>query len=452
MAVFEVTYSNERILPNSGMALVGTILERGGFREEMNRLDVTGKRSGHQIKDGDVMSTYIALCCMGKPAFEAVHEMDDDPAFYALALGMERIPSEVALRQRMDQLGHNRREAILTANAQMLTGNGVTPNALPNGYVPVDMDVTPFDNSKTKKEGVSRTYKGFDGYAPMMAYIGTQGYMINTELRPGKQHCQNHTPEFLRQTIALSKSVTDAPLMFRMDCGNDAAENMQILLEEGCWFLIKRNLRKESKDEWLLQMKQCCQDVTHPREGKDVYIGSTWKDVVCPGNTDKQTMTLRAVYEITQRTIDKHGQYLLIPDVEVNMFWSNLPLTDRELIALYHAHGESEQYHSELKSDMDMERLPSGKFETNALALNLSMIAYNVLRMIGQESLRREDAPLKRKVSRRRLRTVIENLVMMASHVTTHARKIVIGLGCSNPWRRTFARLFYTFSLPGTFA
>lgn len=452
MAVFEVTYSNERILPNSGMALVGAILERGGFREELNRLDVTGKRSGHQIKDGDVMSTYIALCCMGKSAFEAVHEMDDDPAFYALALGMERIPSEVALRQRMDQLGQSRREAILTANAQMLTGNGVTPCALPNGYVPVDMDVTPFDNSKTKKEGVSRTYKGFDGYAPMMAYIGTQGYMINTELRPGRQHCQNHTPEFLRQTIALSKSVTDAPLMFRMDCGNDAAENMQILLEEGCWFLIKRNLRKESKDKWLLQMKQCCQDITHPRKGKDVYIGSTWKDVVCPGNADKQTMTLRAVYEITERSIDKHGQYLLIPDVEVNMFWSNLPLTDRELIALYHAHGESEQYHSELKSDMDMERLPSGKFATNALALDLSMIAYNILRMIGEESLRKEDAPLKRKISRRRLRTVIENLVMMASHVTAHARKIVIGLGCSNPWRRTFARLFYTFSLPGASA
>ena len=142
--------------------------------------------------------------------------------------------------------------------------------------------------------------------------------------------------------------------------------------------------------------------------------------------------TLKSEY---RSSVDNH------PDVEVNMFWSNLPLTDRELIALYHAHGESEQYHSELKSDMDMERLPSGKFETNALALDLSMIAYNVLRMIGQESLRREDAPFKRKVSRRRLRTVIENLVMMASHVTAHARKIVIGLGCSNPWRRTFARL-----------
>ena len=118
------------------------------------------------------------------------------------------------------------------------------------------MDVTPFDNSKTKKEGVSRTYKGFDGYAPMMAYIGAEGYLMNTELRPGKQHCQNHTPDFLRQTIALCKSLTDAQLLFRLDSGNDAAENMGILLREGCWFLIKRNLRKESPvSKFLRQSK-----------------------------------------------------------------------------------------------------------------------------------------------------------------------------------------------------
>lgn len=45
------------------------------------------------------------------------------------------------------------------------------------------MDETPMDNSKSKKEGVSRTYKGFDGYEPMMVYIGTEGYAINFELR-----------------------------------------------------------------------------------------------------------------------------------------------------------------------------------------------------------------------------------------------------------------------------
>ena len=37
---------------------------------------------------------------------------------------------------------------------------------------PLDCDVSPFDNGKTQKEGVLRTYKGTDGYAPMMGYLG----------------------------------------------------------------------------------------------------------------------------------------------------------------------------------------------------------------------------------------------------------------------------------------
>ena len=110
--------------------------------------------------------------------------------------------------------------------------------------MPVDMDVTPFDNSKTMKEGVSRTYKGFDGYAPMVAYIGTEGFMANIELREGKQHCQAHTPEFLKETLAVSHRMTDKPLLIRMDSGNDAKQNLGILIEDGSWFIIKRNLRR----------------------------------------------------------------------------------------------------------------------------------------------------------------------------------------------------------------
>ncbi len=80
---------------------------------------------------------------------------------------------------------------------------------------------------------------------------------------------------------------------------------------------------------------------------------------------------------------------------------------------------------------MDVERLPSGKFETNELVLELTIIAYNLLRMIGQESLKHKPDQKKR-VKRRRIRTVISNMIQLASHVTTHARKTVMALGRSN--------------------
>ena len=311
-----VEFTNERIIPASGLAVVGALLGKSGFIKKLNRMDVTSNRSQHQIKNGDIVLTYLGMLCMGKPYFEAVHEMDDDKDFYKTALFItRRIPSEETLRQRMDDIGDSLRQTILEQNVEMLLANKIQPTALANGLVLVDIDVTPMDNSKSKKEGVSRTYKGFDGYTPMMAYIGTEGYAINFELREGKQHCQKGTVEFLQETIKLCHKMTDKPLLICLDSGNDSIDNVAVLMDTGCFFIIKRNLRRESTDDWFEMAKQYCQNVNSPRDGKTVYIGSDWKTV-----TSKQfnkEFTLRTGYEITERTIDKYGQFNLVPDVEV---------------------------------------------------------------------------------------------------------------------------------------
>lgn len=165
------------------------------------------KRSKKQIDTGAVLTTFIALLCMGKPDFESVAELQNDAAFYQTALHLKRgFLSAATLRQRMDAIGKSQRDALLQFNTHLLKSNGIEPTPLKNGMVPVDMDVTPMDNSNTKKEGVSWTYKKFMGYAPMMAYIGKEGYLANVELREGKQHCQSGTPDFLRQTIKICKA------------------------------------------------------------------------------------------------------------------------------------------------------------------------------------------------------------------------------------------------------
>ena len=240
----------------------------------------------------------------------------------------------------------------------------------------------------------------------------------------------------MKETLRLSHEMTNAPLLIRMDSGNDAKENLGILLEDGDWFIIKRNPRsQETKDAWLEKVRECCKDVRNPRDGKTVYVGSSWKDVeYITDNGETRTICMRIVYEVIERTIDKYGQILLAPDIELNTWWTNLGWTDDAIIASYHDHGESEQYHSEIKSDMDVERLPSGKFETNKLVLELTIIAYNLLRMIGQESLLHKPDQ-KRRVKRRRIRTVIDNIIRFASHVTEHARETLMALGRSNTWR-----------------
>ena len=205
-------------------------------------MKVDGKRSQSQIKNGDILLSYIGLLCQGKTSYDAINEMSDDPEYYKLALGITRaIPSAETLRQRMD-------------------------------------------------------------------------------------------------------------------AGNDAVENLGILIEDGSWFIVKRNLRRgESKEDWIAKVKECCKDIRNPRDGKTVYIGSSWKDVAYTDSEgESKTITMRIVYEVIERTTDKNGQFLLIPYIECNTIWTNLGWNDDDIINGYHAHGECEQFHSEIKTDMDV--------------------------------------------------------------------------------------------------
>lgn len=138
MKNIKIEFTNERIIPASGLAVVGAILGKSDFVKRCSRMDVTPNRSQHQIKNGDILLTYIGLLCMGKPAYQAVHEMDDDPDFYKYALGITRsIPSEETLRQRMDDIGSSLRDRILAENVELLRTNGIVPSKLPNNMLPL---------------------------------------------------------------------------------------------------------------------------------------------------------------------------------------------------------------------------------------------------------------------------------------------------------------------------
>ena len=156
-------------------------------------------------------------------------------------------------------------QPILDGNIDMFRFFKFEPSALKNGCVPVDIDVSPFDNSGSHKAGVFRTYKNFDGNAPIFACIGTEGYLCNAKLREGKQHCQSGMPVFLSETIAAAKQMTKFPLLFRMDSGNDAPENMLLLHwnDPQLKFLIKHNFRREDRYAIAEELKSVCQNVQH---------------------------------------------------------------------------------------------------------------------------------------------------------------------------------------------
>jgi len=419
---FIIEQSDAEIVSHSGLALIGQALNNHSGLGEAADKNVPLR---HGISHSDILFSYLGLLCIGKSDCDAIENVRDDN-FYASALNIDTIPSAATLRQRMDARATEFLPLVDRSCVEFLKSVSAKLTALPMGHVPLDADVTPMDNSRTKKQGVSRTYKGMDGYAPMMGYIGAEGYCIAVELREGKQHCQKGTPDFLKRFLANANEINNKPMLLRLDGGNDALANVDVVLEHnepergntGVDFIIKWNPRQEKPEQWFdYAVKQAFYE--QPRAGKRVWVFDIQHERTCGG----YDYSIRRVMRVIERTIDKHGQKLLIPDIEMEGWWTSLNLPNQDIIDLYSDHGTSEQFHSEFKTDMDIERLPSGKFATNKLVLSCSALAYNILRFLGQEGLTRKDAPIRHKAKRRRIRTVMQELMYLAARFVESGRR-----------------------------
>lgn len=424
---------------HSGLALIGQFI---------NRFTSLGKncrkiKKRHGIPNIELIRPFLGLLTLGKSDFEALENHRHDP-FFKQALGIKQMPSPSRLRQRFDEDAKELIPVIDQGNIEFLQRIKAPITAHKEGYVVIDVDLFPMDNSKTQKEGVSRTYKQFDGYGAMAAYLGEEGWNICCELREGSWHCQKEFPYTLERIVQRAKSLTTLPLLMRLDSGHDAIDNRFQLSREVVDFIIKWNPRKQNLSDWVGKADEKSEWVT-VREGKRM---ATFSENIEEEHHDI-SRTCRRVIRVIERTIDKHGQRLLIPDITLEGWWTTLDTEtadDETIIRLYREHATSEQFHSEFKTDLDIERLPSGKFDTNDLVLALSSMAYNMLRWIGITALLGEDAPIRHKAKRRRLRTVMQEMMYLASRLATTGHRLKLKFSRYCPAFTVFDKAYSTIT------
>ena len=419
MKRFVLEQSNtEFYTSHSGLSLVGLCLNRFTTLTQSLRTAIPLR---HGIAHSEVIKSYLGQLCLGKSDFDAVENVRKN-RYFKESLGIGRVPSAARLRQRMDKHAQDLLPVMYETGIEFLVKAKVPVSPLSMGYVALDIDVFPMDNSGTRKEGVSRTYKGMDGYAPIAAYLGEEGWCLACELREGQQHCQKEFLYTLERVLPNARKLTSKPLLVRLDSGHDAWETRVALARQATDFILKWNPRRQDRLAWLAQAEALgCWET--PREGKRIATFSVDE----AKTVDGETFCFRRVMRVVERTLDQHGQALLIPDIEIEGWWTTLDSAahdDETIMALYRDHGTCEQFHSEFKTDLDIERLPSGKFATNDLIMTLAALSYNILRWIGLISLTGDISPVRHRAKRRRLKTVIQELMYLAARLISSGRRL----------------------------
>ena len=245
------------------------------------------------------------------------------------------------------------------------------------------------------------------------------------------------------KTIKLG-ALVDSKFPVRSGAANSDITTQAATLAREIAFIIKWNPRSAPVESIAAHKTADTSAAWHSaRTGKRECL---WTATLGLAGVGSAANPARRIFRLTERTIDRHGNALLLPEFVLEGWTTTLPsgFTAEEVIALYCAHATHEQFgktpsqHSEFKSDMDLERLPSGKFDTNYLVCALAAVAMNLLRLIGQHTLNEPDGPLRHGAKRWRIKTVLQEMMFKAA-------RWVLGLGANDSgfavFERHYARL-----------
>jgi len=439
MLIHDVQRSSSSQMGPAGLALIGEMARISG----LDNLAKQSMAKQPNITYPEILRTLCGLLCQGKTDFDQVKGYQNDQFFQA-ALGLDRVPSAEILRQRFKELSLETElgDKLPECSLALWQQTEMEPEYIISGerrWVRMDIDTVIYDNEDTKKEGAGFAYNGQFGFNPLFAHLGG-GWMVNAKLRPGNAHClAEGTRDFIHQSLELGRTMVRDPLLLVADSGFDSQDVIKSLVQaENTDLIIKHNQRGEKDQAWLKTAKENAseepEELHKRRKTQTVYRGSIYKEV------DGLAEPVRLVFEVTETT-KKKGRPLLYPDITVFSAWTTLDLPEREILRIYRDRGTSEQYHAELKTEMDMERLPSGNFKVNSTFLRLGMLVYNMLKVLGRDMVLSKALGLK-KATRRRMKTVMRSLILMCGKIVKHARRIELHLDCPNPWYKLFKQLF----------
>ena len=273
---------------------------------------------------------------------------------------------------------------------------------------------------------------------------------MGAELRIGKQHSQKGAPRFIRMAIQNTRGLGAKKILVRLDSGFDAAETMDAIHQEGEDFLIKVNPRQEGLGEWVELAKDLPGSYwERPIPNMRVAYFSRVETRTWEGRSFEVRRVVRVIKRLTILKAEKDEHSPILKrwvDYEADAWYTTLEVTEAKVVQLYEDHGTSEQYHSEIKGELDLERLPSGKFDTNALVFLLGMVAYNLLRLLG--ILGRSAFRYRGTTKRQRLKTVIQELINIPARLIHTARQFGLDMGRPTEAKVTLRGLYWRLASP----
>ena len=462
----EVVFDDESLVADAGLLAAGTLVDRLGLEDLVDRTVRLGGRVGG-ASPGRKVLTVVSAMLAGASHIDHVDQLRAGSTGQVLPFRV-MAPSTVGVFLRSFTWGHVRQlEKVLTISLGRAWRLGAGP---PKRGMTIDLDSTICEVSGKAKGGAAYGYTHKLGYHPLLAFRADTGEVVGARLRGGGS--QRGVVHFAKETIRRARRAgAGGPIRVRADSGFWSYAMLAGLDQLGVGWSITVRLNANVRATIAAIDEDAWTAIDYP-EGGEAQVAETELVMTNP----KKRSQRRKVRLVVRRTRLVGPQAELWPNWRHHAFVTNLDAsatdTDRHHTGEHDTHTHTEKNtdtgeddtdtHTEKNTDTDKSRrlveadryhrhhavcelairdlkgsgglahLPSGIFTANAVWLLCAALAHNLYRQIA---ILGQTPPSAQLVCGRTIRT---RLFRLPGRLVNHSGQPVLRLPARWPWAKTY--------------
>ncbi len=398
-------FDDRQVIADAGLVLPVELARRLGLRELIDRQVDLGRRPGGAHVGAKVM-TLVASVLAGGDSIDEAGSLRL-PGMATLLGHRVAAASTLGTCLRAFSYGHSQQLERVT---ELALGRAWRAGAhRPGVGMTIDLDATICETYGVQKQGAQHvTYAKVRGYQPFLAVSADSGEVLYSRLRAGTAAPARGAGHFVGQTLRRVRRLGhQGPLVVRADSGFYVAEVVAACRRHDARFSIsvrqfeplRHRIEAIPEASWL--------PIGWPEGQAEVAETSYVAFAGSHRGRPRQPVVARLIV----RRVRAASPQLSLPglDYRYHAFITDRPGDLLAVEADHRRHAVVENTIRQLKYDLGLNHLPSGRFAANAVWLTLNVLALNLCRWLDRLGL--GDLQLTAKTLRRRLFSVPGRLV-----------------------------------------
>lgn len=370
----EIRFEDQKLTSFAGLVVYQALFSRIGLKQQLSGCFRHLKVSsifGH----GTVVLLLIVHLLLGYRRLQDMRYYADDPMVHRL-LGLKRLPDVATVSRSLAGL-----DAAGVANLRRLNRQRVLERlgALGLARVTLDFDGSVLSTGRFAEGtavGFNRKKKGQRSYYPLFCTVAQTGQVLDVWHRPGNVHDANGAKAFIFACVREIKAILPrATIEARMDSAFFSDDIVGMLDTAGVEFTISVPFERFAALKTLIEQRQRWRRLN----GQCRFFETDWKPA--KWDTRYRFVFLRS----TNRQQYKGAVQLdlFIPyeyGYDFKVIVTNKPVSAKKVLGFHNGRGAQEGVFAELKSQTQMDYVPTRTQAGNQTFLLAAVLAHNLNR------------------------------------------------------------------------